>query len=153
MTASSAITMRAIGLPTLPALLTLQARKRDSKYYFVHEQSRTSRMDERSVVKLPYLDSSNNQQRRIHSSYKHAVSFDARLADRSSESLTAYLAVLCCDDWVPARKLLRYGYIGTEVHYPIGENNGDFASNAPAYVTLPPTERAARSVFSSARWA
>ena len=153
MTPASAITMRPIGLPTVPAPLTLRARKRDSKYYFVPEQGRISRMDERSVVKLPYLDSSNDQRRRIHSSYEHAVSFDASLADRSSESLAAYLAVLCCDDRVPARKLLRYGWIGTEVHYPIGENNGDFASNAPAYVTLPPTENAARSVFSCARWA
>lgn len=145
MTASSAMTMRAIGLPTLPAPPTLRARKRDSKYYFVREQGRISRMDERSVVKLPYLDSSNDQRRRIHSSYEHAVSFDASLADRSSESLTAYLAVLCCDDWVPARKLLRYTCIRTEVQYPIGKNNGDFASNVPAYVTLPP-DRARRAI-------
>ena len=153
MTAASAITMWAIGLPTLPAPLTPRARKRDSKYCLVLEHGRISRMDEKSVVKLPDLDSSIDQRHRIHSSYERAVSVDARLADTSSESVTAYLTVLCFDDRVPARKVLRYGCIRTELHYPIADNNGDFASKGPAYVTLPPAKDAAQSVFSCARWA
>lgn len=151
MTAASAITGWVVGLPILPAALTPRARKQDSKYCFVHEHGRISRMDERSVVKLPYLESSNDRRRRIHSSYEHTVSFDARLADTSSESVTAYLGVLGYCDRAPARKSLRYGCIGTEVHYPITDNNGDFASNGQASVTLPPTEDAAQSVFSCAR--
>ena len=124
----------------------------DSKYHIAYDHGRNSRMDELQAailrVKLPYLDVWNDRRRQIHSRYQDAVSSSARLVNTSSESFTAHLAVLMTDDRTGARSSFMRAGIGTDVHYPIPDNKQDFASNKPAAVSLPITERAAEAVLS-----
>ena len=124
----------------------------DSKYHIAYDHGRNSRMDELQAailrVKLPYLDVWNDRRRQIHSRYQDAVSSSARLVNTSSESFTAHLAVLMTDDRTGARSSFMRAGIGTDVHYPIPDNKQDFASNKPAAMSLPITERAAETVLS-----
>lgn len=124
----------------------------DSKYHIAYDHGRNSRMDELQAailrVKLPYLDAWNDRRRQIHSRYQDAVSSSARLVNTSSESFTAHLAVLMTDDRTGARSSFMRAGIGTDVHYPIPDNKQDFASNKPAAMSLPITERAAETVLS-----
>lgn len=152
MTAASAITVWAIGLPTLPAPLTARARKRVSKYCFTHEHGRNNRMDEMPAATLRVtmlsLDTSNRRRCRIHSDCEHAVLFGARPANTSFRSVTAYSAVPGSDDRVGARRSLRYVSIGAGHHYPIAIHNAAPVSNGPVPVTIPQTEDAAKWDYS-----
>lgn len=124
----------------------------DSKYHIAYDHGRNSRMDELQAailrVKLPYLDVWNDRRRQIHSRYQDAVSSGARLVNTSSESFTAHLAVLMSDNRAGVQDSFKRAGIGTDVHYPIPDNKQDFASNRPAPVLLPVTERAAQTVLS-----
>ena len=123
-----------------------------SKYRIGVDHGRNSRMDEIQAavlrVKLPLLDSWNDRRREIHSRYASVAPIGAHLVHGSSESFTSHLAVLVCQDRDGVRASLKDAGIGTDVHYPLPDHKQAFPSGATGPLSLPVTERAARSVLS-----
>jgi aminotransferase EvaB len=124
----------------------------DSKYHIAHDHGRNSRLDEMQAailrVRLPLLDSLNERRREIHARYEAVSSRAARVVSSASESFIAHLAVLSADNRDGVRARLRGQGVSTDVHYPVPDHLQDFHSRKPAPVSLPATERAAKSILS-----
>jgi dTDP-3-amino-2,3,6-trideoxy-4-keto-D-glucose/dTDP-3-amino-3,4,6-trideoxy-alpha-D-glucose/dTDP-2,6-dideoxy-D-kanosamine transaminase len=124
----------------------------DSKYHIAHDHGRNSRLDEMQAailrVRLPLLDSMNGRRREIHARYEAVSSRTARVVGSASESFIAHLAVLTADDRDGVRAKLKDHGVGTDVHYPVPDHLQDFPSRKPAPVSLPATERAAKTILS-----
>jgi aminotransferase EvaB len=124
----------------------------DSKYHIAHDHGRNSRLDEIQAailrVRLPLLDSMNGRRREIHARYEAVSSRTARVVGSGSESFIAHLAVLTADDRDGVRARLKDHGVSTDVHYPLPDHLQGFHSRKPAPVSLPATERAAKTILS-----
>jgi dTDP-4-amino-4,6-dideoxygalactose transaminase len=124
----------------------------ESKYNIRYPHGRNSRLDEIQAailrIKLPFLDSSNERRREIHSIYESAVIENERLVNTSTPEFTAHLAVVTSTNREKLRgKLLEQG-VSSDVHYPIPDNRQGFPDFVCVPTPLEVTEWASNSVLS-----
>lgn len=123
-----------------------------SKYSIEHPHGKNSRLDEMQAailrVKLPLLDSQNEQRRMHHSQYETASHEGSKLLNTSNESFIGHLAVVVSNNRDKSRALLEADGVKTDVHYPIPDHKQKFPDFAPRVTPLEVTEWASDSIFS-----
>lgn len=124
----------------------------DQKYRVAIPGGRNSRLDEMQAailrVKLPHLDSWNEQRRSIAQRYSAAFAgLDMRLPCSVSDDYVAHLYVVRVKDRSAFAAALKAQSVSTDIHYPIPDHKQPAYSNA-ASVALKVTEQACDSVIS-----
>lgn len=123
------------------------------KYHVAERGGRNSRLDELQAavlrIKLPHLDSWNEQRRAIAQRYNDAFArFDMQLPCSTGNDYVAHLYVIRLaqrDSFVAA---MRAAQIATDVHYPVPDHLQQAYATSAGVRALPVTEMACRSVVS-----
>lgn len=123
-----------------------------NKYSIEFANGMNSRLDELQAailrVKLPHLDGSNTQRRKIHSEYEKGLFSSGKLLNHSDPSFIAHLAVLTVDNRANFQQHMNQLGVVTEVHYPIPDHLQIFQESKRTLKKLPVTEWASHHVVS-----
>lgn len=124
----------------------------DQKYRIAVPGGRNSRLDEMQAailrIKLPLLDTWNEQRRAIAQRYNAAFSdFDMKLPCSVAEDYVAHLYVVRVKDRSAFAAALKERAVSTDIHYPIADHKQPGYPQASS-VTLAVTERACETVIS-----
>ncbi|KTC60989.1 DegT/DnrJ/EryC1/StrS family aminotransferase [Pseudomonas savastanoi] len=122
------------------------------KYEVAIPGGRNSRLDEIQAailrVKLPHLDSWNEQRRSIAARYNAAFAkFDVQLPCSTGEDFVAHLYVIRVEDRAALSAALKEKSISTDIHYPIADHHQP-AYNVAGKFSLAETEQACNTVIS-----
>ncbi|MCQ3027271.1 DegT/DnrJ/EryC1/StrS family aminotransferase [Pseudomonas tremae] len=122
------------------------------KYEVSIPGGRNSRLDEIQAailrVKLPLLDTWNEQRRSIARRYNTAFAkFDMQLPYSTDEDFVAHLYVVRVNDRAALSTALKSQSISTDIHYPIADHHQP-AYSVAANFSLAETERACNTVIS-----
>ena len=121
------------------------------KYRIASDDGRNSRLDEVQAAvlrtRLPHLDAWNERRRAIVGAYCDAASARVRVLP-AGPGHAAHLAVAVAEDRDALQEHLTEHGIGWDVHYPVPDHRQPALAEEYRDVSLPTTERLARSVLS-----
>jgi len=122
------------------------------KYQVAVPGGRNSRLDEMQAailrVKLPHLDTWNEQRRSIATRYNAAfASLDMQLPSSTGEDYVAHLYVVRVKERAAFAAALKEKMVSTDIHYPIADHKQPAYSAAPTS-SLQVTEQACETVIS-----
>ncbi|KAA8703420.1 DegT/DnrJ/EryC1/StrS family aminotransferase [Pseudomonas cannabina] len=124
----------------------------DQKYRIAIPGGRNSRLDEMQAailrIKLPHLDTWNEQRRSIAKRYNEAFAgLDIELPSSVSDDFVAHLYVIRTKDRAALAAALKEKSVSTDIHYPIADHKQP-AYTARSSVALDVTERTCDTVIS-----
>ncbi|QVI86746.1 DegT/DnrJ/EryC1/StrS family aminotransferase [Pseudomonas viridiflava] len=124
----------------------------DQKYRVAIPGGRNSRLDEMQAailrIKLPHLDTWNDQRRSIAKRYSEAFAgFNMQLPCSVADDYVGHLYVVRVEDRAAFAAALKEKQVSTDIHYPIADHKQP-AYNATASVALDVTEHSCDTVIS-----
>jgi aminotransferase EvaB len=124
-----------------------------TKYSIGFSHGKNSRLDEMQAailrVKLPLLDTMNEQRRQIHLQYETASSERVDVVNSGdSESFIGHLAVIRVDDREKAVAHFQSHGIKTDIHYPVPDHQQQIPYFTFVAASLSVTERASDQILS-----
>ncbi|WP_122415460.1 DegT/DnrJ/EryC1/StrS family aminotransferase [Pseudomonas viridiflava] len=124
----------------------------DQKYRVAIPGGRNSRLDEMQAailrIKLPHLDTWNEQRRSIAKRYSEAFAgLDMQLPCSVADDYVGHLYVVRVEDRASFAAALKEKQVSTDIHYPIADHKQP-AYNAATSVALDVTERTCDTVIS-----